>query len=1030
MATAQIDTVVRHLRRAVLQQDGPGQTDGQLLASFIEHRDEAAFATLVRRHGPMVLGVCGRVVRHHQDAEDAFQATFLVLARKAASIRPRERVANWLHGVAYRTAMKAMTTTARRRGREKQLAELPEQAGPPDPGSDLQPLIDQELGGLPENYRLPILLCDLQGKRIKEAAQQLGWPQGTLAGRLARGRKLLARRLARRGVALSAASLAAVVSPQLASAVVPAVLFRSTIRAATRMVTGQATLAGLVPARVAALTEGVLTSMMLTKLSKVVVTGLALVCLCGLAIGGWQNLPAGEARCKIRTTRTVMAAPPAPARDAEAAAVEIRHRLWILGHDALVRTAVFAPDGKRFYSCGDDRTVRAWDTATGNELRHWRFPGPVRDLMLSADGKTLLAITDERPYHWHPAGDQQPRALDPAPGSLMKAARNPDGSRLVAGAVDGTIRIWDVRTGKVVREWCPGPRGKPVNGAIAWSSDGTRILTGGDAGGARGGWVEVWDAASGARLRRWDNRTGTTDAAFTPGGRRVVSSEWGGSIQVRDIDSGTTVQTIELGGWGAGVALAPDGRRAFLLPGARDSAALWDLASGRVLARLDARGKFAWNAAFSADARMAVTCGWDGCLRLWDLPQPTSSRGPARSRETSADAGAEASEARPDTPFFNGKNLFGWVGLPGYWKVHNGAIIGAAADGIKAHTFLCSERTYRDFELRFKVKRKGGIGNSGVQIRSRIDDAKRLTVTGPQIEIDSANHRYPPGSIVTEPVVHPHVKANAAAVADVWKDDGFNDMTIRCEGKRVTVTINGRQVLDTRFPSLPDEGIIAWQLHGGSRDIVAPEEVIFKDIHFTDLSRVPAVGYRSLFNGRDLTGWKTHPDSPGDWRVEDGILVGRGPRKNCLYSERGDYQDFHLRVEAKINAGGNSGLQFRKAFSAHVAGDGYEAQIDCDNHPARTGSLFVKGGTATVLVERSPAPFDTWFTQEVIARGNHIQVFVNGKKVVDYVDPDRTWRRGHLALQLWEPETVVSFRRVKIKELGRRQGETGFAPRP
>src|SRR5260370_6330884 len=159
MGTAQIDAVIRHLRRAVLRQDGAGRTDGQLLGSFIDQKHEAAFEALVRRHGPMVFGVCRRVVGNHHDAEDAFQATFLVLARKASSVRPRERLANWLHGVALRTAMKAKAMTAKRRGREKQVTEMPEpELSQQDQWRDLQPLIDQELNGLPENYRLPILL--------------------------------------------------------------------------------------------------------------------------------------------------------------------------------------------------------------------------------------------------------------------------------------------------------------------------------------------------------------------------------------------------------------------------------------------------------------------------------------------------------------------------------------------------------------------------------------------------------------------------------------------------------------------------------------------------------------------------------------------------------------------------------------------------------------------------------------------------------------------------------------------------------
>jgi RNA polymerase sigma factor (sigma-70 family) len=288
MATAQIDTVIRHLRRAVLRQDGAGWTDGQLLASFIEQKDEAAFEALVHRHGPMVFGVCRRVVRNHHDAEDAFQATFLVLARKASSVKPRERVANWLHGVALRTAMKAKAMTAKRRGREKQVTEMPEpEAVQQDQWRDLQLLLDQELNGLPENYRLPILFCDLEGKTIKAAAQQLGWPQGTLAGRLARGRKLLAKRLANRGVVLSGGSLAAILSQNAASAGVPTSLMSSTVKAVTLIAAGQVAVAGVVPVKVAALMEGVMKAMLITKL-KTVTAVLLVVAAVGIS-GGWAS---------------------------------------------------------------------------------------------------------------------------------------------------------------------------------------------------------------------------------------------------------------------------------------------------------------------------------------------------------------------------------------------------------------------------------------------------------------------------------------------------------------------------------------------------------------------------------------------------------------------------------------------------------------------------------------------------------------------------------------------------------------------
>jgi RNA polymerase sigma factor (sigma-70 family) len=286
MVTAQINTVIRHLRRAVLRQDGAGGTDGQLLTTFIEQKDEAAFEALVRRHGPMVFGVCRRVVGNHHDAEDAFQATFLVLARKAPSVRPRERVANWLHGVALRTALKAKATTAKRRGREKQVTAMPEpEAATQDRRHDLLPLLDRELKGLPENYRLPILLCDIEGKTIKEATRQLGWPQGTVTGRLARGRKLLAKRLASRGVVLSAGSLVAVLTKNVAAAAVASSLMSSTVKAACMMAAGQATVAGLVPAKVAALMEGVLNTMFMTKLKSMMAVSLAMAVMLGIGAG-------------------------------------------------------------------------------------------------------------------------------------------------------------------------------------------------------------------------------------------------------------------------------------------------------------------------------------------------------------------------------------------------------------------------------------------------------------------------------------------------------------------------------------------------------------------------------------------------------------------------------------------------------------------------------------------------------------------------------------------------------------------------
>jgi RNA polymerase sigma factor (sigma-70 family) len=256
---APINEVVNSLRRAAPRQEEGGLTDGQLLARFIEHREQAALAALVQRHGPMVWGVCRRLLRNHHDAEDAFQATFLVLVRKAVSIRQREMMANWLYGVAHQKALKARAMIAKRRTREKQGTAMPEpQAPEQDIRNDLQPLLlDQELSRLPDKYRVAIVLCDLEGKTRQQAARQLSLPEGTLAGRLTRGRAMLTRRLARRGLAVSGGALAAVFSQEAASAGVPTSVVASTIKAASLFAAGRAAATGAISGPVAALTEGI-----------------------------------------------------------------------------------------------------------------------------------------------------------------------------------------------------------------------------------------------------------------------------------------------------------------------------------------------------------------------------------------------------------------------------------------------------------------------------------------------------------------------------------------------------------------------------------------------------------------------------------------------------------------------------------------------------------------------------------------------------------------------------------------------------
>jgi RNA polymerase sigma factor (sigma-70 family) len=285
MPTGRIQPLLDDLSRAALLRDG-GPSDGQLLSHFLSRQDGNAFAALLRRHGRMVLGVCRRVLGNAHDAEDAFQATFLVLVRKAASITARESVAGWLYRVAYRAALEARGRIARRRTREQPLMDLPDlQCEPREDWSDVLPLLDRELDRLPEKHRLAVILCDLQGRTRKEAARHLQIPEGTLSSRLANARKILARRLSGRGVALSAGALAAALARDAASAAVPVTLQLSTTMAATSVAAGSAVAAGLISAQVAALTEGVLKVMFLAKL-KMATAVLVGVAVLGLGTGG------------------------------------------------------------------------------------------------------------------------------------------------------------------------------------------------------------------------------------------------------------------------------------------------------------------------------------------------------------------------------------------------------------------------------------------------------------------------------------------------------------------------------------------------------------------------------------------------------------------------------------------------------------------------------------------------------------------------------------------------------------------------
>jgi RNA polymerase sigma factor (sigma-70 family) len=332
MVDVQLRGILRHLRATQVLSEAP---DAELLQRFVTIHEEEPFAALVRRHGPMVWSVSRRVLPCVQDAEDVFQATFLLLARRAGSIRRAESVGSWLHGVAHRLALKLRQQDARRQSREKRAADMrrtiPEAA---TSLSDVQTIIDAALCDLPEKYRSALVLCYLEGNTHEEAARRLGCPLATVRTRVARGRKLLRDRLAKRGLILSSAGLAALLVASAAPAVAPAVLVKAAVQAALPFAAGQSA-AALCSRQAAGLVEEGLQAMLLTKLKLATVLVLA------------AGLVAGAAALTQQGTAADEAAPPGTSQRPPAAQAK-RYEAQEQGDSIAVSGRVVDPAGKAF----------------------------------------------------------------------------------------------------------------------------------------------------------------------------------------------------------------------------------------------------------------------------------------------------------------------------------------------------------------------------------------------------------------------------------------------------------------------------------------------------------------------------------------------------------------------------------------------------------------------------------------------------------------------------------------------------------
>src|SRR5260370_14929297 len=298
MGARQGAAVLRVIRNIAVRHGDEQGSDRDLLRRFVEQRDESAFTALVRRHGSMVMGVGLRTLRHHQDAEDICQATFLLLAKKAQATLWRDSVANWLYEVALHVALKARRAANRRNVREANV----ETRQLPDAWADmavreLERVLDEELSRVAKKYRTPLILCGLEGKTRDEAARFLGVPLSTVNGRLEAGREARRRRLAGRGVLLSMALAGVTLVPQTAGAAVPATLARMTSQAALRAVTGEG-FTNLVSANVASLVKGGIQAMLFTKLKVVAACGLlsAVACFAVACFAVWAVLANASAQ--------------------------------------------------------------------------------------------------------------------------------------------------------------------------------------------------------------------------------------------------------------------------------------------------------------------------------------------------------------------------------------------------------------------------------------------------------------------------------------------------------------------------------------------------------------------------------------------------------------------------------------------------------------------------------------------------------------------------------------------------------------
>jgi RNA polymerase sigma factor (sigma-70 family) len=647
-ASSPILQLIRRVCEGPRVKDSPDQ---ELLRRFLGGRDEAAFEALLRRHGPMVLDVCRGVLGNEADAEDAFQATFLVLARKAESVRKAASLGSWLHGVAYRTALRARADAARR---QKHEARAPGRCTTTDPDEltwrEVRQAVHEELARLPARHRAALVLCYLEGKTQDEAAAQLGLAKGTLKGHLERGRALLRARLVRRGLAPAAALVLGAWPAATRAAGLSLPRLVATVKAAAAVAAGGAA-ASVVSPNVAALSEGMVKAMFFKRLKIVAILFVAIAGSgAGLALamreppradsGGAAEQPAPPER-------------PGPGADAGAkeGADMGRPIRSLSGHKERVISVAYAPDGRWVATAAWDGTARLWDAQTGEEVRRldvppskWQNPAHLSRVLFSPDNELVVAARQAAPDEagvivWDRRSGEKVREF---PGGYGSVAVSPDGSLIACGGWgrgadvnSGVVRLYELATGKPVRE-LHGHQSRIE--MLAFSPDGETVialvgiprppLEGGlERGGFDPSGVRAWDVATGKERRSAPNGLWSGQLATSPDGRTVAAG-----ILLRETATGG--ERVKLTGHTndvCAVAFSPDGRT--VASGSMDGTVrLWDLPSGKEVARFGEEvPKFAGRGwvlavAFSPDGRTLVSGGLDKTAQLWDVSRITGRR--------------------------------------------------------------------------------------------------------------------------------------------------------------------------------------------------------------------------------------------------------------------------------------------------------------------------------------------------------------------------------------------------------------------